>query len=316
MRRVALHALFMAIVALPCVAQELDVFELTDFVDPRLRGVETEDLKVKTPGADYRFLRAVTGYIANYTTRTDPTGQDIGFLHVAANVYSGVNQYNLKVTALNPHNSQSTSTRPLFRVTGQMARYSFSHLENSTTKKNDEIADRYLVTVSAEERDVCRIVAPPSTDGNFPQPTTSVCHRHLDSEVGIQADSSIRPGGDTDFVAFTFGVRNTGEEGFVYRGTIGLRFIERDISRMRLSIAMDHSLERGNGSLHFGATRLGIGYSIPMGKRLSLNAVYQPSYVPSEPGHSFNNEMAVFIDTTVLARLLPRRVAMAEAPRR
>lgn len=306
MRRVVLLALFVAVV-LPCAAQELDVFELSDFVDPRLRGVETEDLKVKTFGADYRFLRAVTGYIANYTTRTDPTGQDVAFVHLAANVYSGVNQYNLKVTALEPSNSQSASSRPLFRVTGQMARYSFSHLQNATTKENDEIADRYLVTVSVEERDACRTVGPSSTNENFPQPTSIVCDRHVDSEIGLQADSSIRPGGDTDFVGFTLGVRNTAEKGLVYRGTIGMRFIEHEISQMRLSIAMDHSLERGNGSLHVGATRLGIGYSIPLGKRLSLNAVYQPSYVPSEPGRSFNHEMAVFIDTTVLAQLLPRR---------
>jgi hypothetical protein len=310
--RFVVLAILITSITVTCAAQELDLFELTDFVDPRLRGVETDELKVKSLGSGYQFIRAVSGYIANYTSRTDPTGSDIGFVHVAGNLYSGVNQYNVKFTAMDSQNSPSASSRPRFRLTGQMARYSFSYLEDPETKsKDDEIADRYLITFSAEERDVCGTVASLPTDENLPRPGATVCKRHLDSELGIQADSSIFPGADTDFVAFTFGVRNTAEDGFIYRGTIGFRFLQKDFSKGRVSVSMDHSLERGNGSLHLGATRLGLGYSLSLGKRLSLNAVYQPSYVPKEPGSRINHEMALFIDTRLYARIIPRREKVA-----
>ncbi len=299
----AVLALAIASIALPCAAQELDVFELTDFVDPRLRGAEVEELKVISPGAGYQYIRAVSGYIANYTSRTDPTGGGVGFLHVAGNLYSGVNQFNVKLTALEPHDLRETGRRALFRVTGQMARYSFSYLEDPKTKAKEEIADRFLLTLSAEERDICQPDSSSSVEGNLPRPV--VCKRHFDSELGIQSDSSIFPGKDSDFVGFTFGVRNTGEAGLIFRGTIGFRFLQQEVSVGRMSVTMDHSLEHGYGSLHLGATRLGLGYSIPLGKRFSLNAVYQPSYVPREPGSRVNHEMAFFIDTRLLARILP-----------
>jgi hypothetical protein len=312
-RSLAALFFFVTCAALPCVAQELDIFELTDFVDPRLRGAEVEDLKVTEPGANYRFVRAIAGGVANYTTRTTPTRGDVSFLHLAGSFYSGMNQLNLRLTAT----QNGDFNRPLMRVTTQYARYSFSEFKDENAKKTEVITDRYLFSGVAEEREVCGTIQRPPTNtlpirSARPQrDSTNVsyreCKRHIDTELAVQSDSSIFPGADTDFVGFLFGVRDTVEEGVVYRGTLAMRFLQRDFKRSRFSFSLDHSLENGRGSFHFGATRASLGYSLSLMKRTWLHAVWQPSYVPREPGRRVNNEFGVFVDTTVLARVVAPR---------
>lgn len=300
---------FLAFLCVPCLAQELDIFELTDFVDPRLRGCETEDLKVTNFGTNYQFVRAIFGGVTNYTTRTQVTNSDMGFVHLAGSFYAGMNQINLRVTTIQERNA---GTRPLIRVTGQFARYSFSYLDDPETGKRDEIADRYLVTASAEEREICSSSPTIATPGrasheNVTFSAGTTCGRHVDSEVAIQSNSSITPRADSDFVAFTLGVHRTFEDGMVFRGTIGYRFFQHDFHRNRFSVGFDHSLENGAGSWHIGATRLAIGYSHLIMKGVSIHGVWQPSYVPREPGHHVNQEFGIFFDTTLFARVFPGR---------
>lgn len=306
---------FLATLCIPCAAQELDIFELNDFVDPRLRGVEMEDLKVTSPGTNYQFFRAIFGGIANYTTRTKPTHADVGFVHLAGSLYSGMNQFNVRVTTLQ---EQGTGSRPLVRITGQFARYSFSSLEDSRDhNKKEIIADRYLLTSSVEERDICESTPVNVKPSQTPrQPTEHVtfgggagttCKRHIDSELAVQADSALGPIGSSDLMMYSLGLRNTFEDGFVYRGTIGMRLLQLGSTQNGFRVAWDHSLENGRGSFHIGATRLAFGYSHRIMKGVTLHGVWQPSYVPRQPGRRVNHEFGVFLDTKLFARIFAPR---------
>jgi hypothetical protein len=288
---------------IPCKAQELDLFELTDFVDPRLRGAEVSpELVVTDKGGDFRFFRAIVGGVANYNSRTRPTGGDVAFVHLAGSIYSGMQQFNYKVTTLKANDDAS---RPRLRVTGQYARYGFSHLEDSTTHEKSLTTDRYLLTASLEDTEKCKPIV--SALAEFPAGTGSRlnCSRHLDSEFGIQSDSSLL-GADRDLVTFLFGMRNTADDGLLLRSTISIRVFERTSSKARMSLAIDHSLERANNSVRVGATGLAIGTSFDLRKGMTVHGLWRPSYVPSEPGHRVYNEFGLFIDTTLYSRLLPR----------
>ncbi|HEX6160095.1 MAG TPA: hypothetical protein VF111_08015 [Thermoanaerobaculia bacterium] len=278
--------------AWPCSAQDLDIFELSDFVDPRLRGLEMDtELEMTEQGADYQFFRAIVGGVTNYTARTKPTGNDIGFVHLAGSYYSGLRQYNLKLTTLEVYNKDD---RPRFRVAAQVAHYSFSMLEDEEEGAQEQYADRYLYGLSLEESEKCD--------------DAGLCKRRLDSELGVMADSSLLPGNDTELIALIFALRDTAAEGFVIRGTIAMRLldIEGKGRRARYSMAIEHSIERSRNSIHLGTTRLGIGWSWRVVNGMTLNAAWQPTYSPSDRGTRIRHEFGLFLDSTIYSRLVVR----------
>ena len=158
-------------------AQELDIFEVSDFVDPRLRGAKFNDegTAATEPGADYFIIRAVAGGAANYSWRTVPSDANVAFFHVSSSYYRGLNQLNLKLTRVQ---SASDSSLPHWRATAQLAHYV---LARNTRSAVSDVAGRYLVTTSIEENRLCR--------GIGRAVNTERCSRHFDTEIGLQVDS-------------------------------------------------------------------------------------------------------------------------------
>jgi hypothetical protein len=98
MRRLILATLLLASAA---SAQELAIFDLNDFVDPReLGAVPTSFQRFGCPCNTLLITRAVTGWDHEYINVTRATRTDVAFGHVATSVYRGPWQVNAKFTKL------------------------------------------------------------------------------------------------------------------------------------------------------------------------------------------------------------------------
>ncbi|MEK6374838.1 MAG: hypothetical protein AABO58_19330 [Acidobacteriota bacterium] len=82
-------------------AQELAIFDLNDFVDPReLGAVPASFRRFGCPCKTVLVTRVATGWDHEYVNVTRATRTDVGFGHIAASVYRGPWQLNAKATVL------------------------------------------------------------------------------------------------------------------------------------------------------------------------------------------------------------------------
>src|SRR6476646_9304387 len=98
-----MRTLFQAIALLyaaAAAAQEFDIYDPNDFIDPRVRGVvfDTQRNGVVESGMDFTLMHIYAGSIYDYQWRTASTGADLKFLHLATTYYHGDKQFNLKLT--------------------------------------------------------------------------------------------------------------------------------------------------------------------------------------------------------------------------
>jgi hypothetical protein len=109
--------------------QELDVFDINDFVDPRELGATIVDGRFQCPCRDFLVSRLMTGAAYEYVDLTRTTNQDAFFAHLATSYYTGPWQFNLKTSELR---KISDEPRQRFSVGGllphsktslQLARY-------------------------------------------------------------------------------------------------------------------------------------------------------------------------------------------------
>ena len=112
MRRTALGFLLLAATVVAS-AQELTIFDLDDFVDPRTLGAAvTSRGTFSCPCSDLLITRAMMGWNSDYMNVTVPTQLDVGFAHVATSYYRGAWQFNAKFTGLRDVHRPAISTTP------------------------------------------------------------------------------------------------------------------------------------------------------------------------------------------------------------
>ena len=113
-------------------AQELDIYDLNDFVDPRLLGaVAAPRGQLKCPCDSLLVSRFIAGAAANYVDVFRVTDRGASFVHLATSYYRGPWQANWKVTQLNREDYGSAPTArfsssaatPENKNTLQLARY-------------------------------------------------------------------------------------------------------------------------------------------------------------------------------------------------
>lgn len=141
-------------------AQEFDIFDASDFLDPRIRGVEfvpdENGIMFKDKN---RFLltRVSFGAVSDYYWRIAPTGADVLVTHVATSYYRGRHQLNLKLTNFNVRNAEEHEpVIPRRRVTVQWGMY---HARRDPAPPKDAnisdgdpiILSRYLISGSIED---------------------------------------------------------------------------------------------------------------------------------------------------------------------
>ncbi|HKR65894.1 MAG TPA: hypothetical protein VJZ00_19340 [Thermoanaerobaculia bacterium] len=87
--------------ALPVAAQEMTIFDLNDFVDPRTLGAAASSTgKLSCPCVKFLISRAIVGWDHDFVNVMLPTDVDAGFAHLATSYYFGAWQANVKVMAL------------------------------------------------------------------------------------------------------------------------------------------------------------------------------------------------------------------------
>jgi hypothetical protein len=291
-------------------AQELDLFDPNDFIDPRERGAVFKDSGFGTsePGDAFTLTRAYAGRVSDYQWRNTPTNADLSFAHLTTNFYRGDKQLNLKLTVL----EGNTEARvPAYRGTIQFGQYFVTSERNAGASKGDSdlrMSGRWLVTLAAEENTLT------------PQPQL-----RANAEFGAGASSS-DPDDPTFLYEFGFEVdgylryrragvvgsivwmrRKVAENQVIDRLTYVYRLPERPVGNVRLNASLGFGGERNDG-WQWGATRalLVASYDI---ERLngSVNLAYGPTVVPGARHRNVYHELAVYVDSTLLARLKPVR---------
>src|SRR5687767_10046066 len=86
---------------IPAGAQELTLFDLNDFVDPRdLGAVATSRGNFTCPCIDTLISRAMVGWDHDFVNVMQPTSLDVAFAHVATSYYRAPFQVNVKTSVV------------------------------------------------------------------------------------------------------------------------------------------------------------------------------------------------------------------------
>ncbi len=312
MRR-ALLALFTLLSAVPLAAQEFDVFDLNDFVDPRLHGaIYDRNGSLTDRGDVFRLVRIATGGISDYAWRSTPTHDNVGFLHVVASEYAGNFQANVKATFLD---GQHDNALPRYRVMTQLAHYML-HEANSEVKKSgiDRIAGRAMVSLAIEDNRLGEITGTPV--------------RRYNTEIAAELDLAMSlPGGRNASGSIIWTSRqsaipgqqqlgcttgcfappptnnDSGHMQRTERASYYYRLDEHQIAnRYRFGLNFGVGGEKTD-RWRWGATRAGIHGAMDVGPAGTLNVTWTPTYVPGSIGKHTTQEVAIFFDKTVFVSL-------------
>lgn len=287
MRTAIFILLFVAVAA---NAQEFDVFDPNDFIDPRERGAvfKAGGFGTTAPGDEFTLLRAYAGRVSDYQWRNTPTNAELSFLHLTSNVYRGDKQLNLKLTVLD---GNTEARVPAYRGRIQFGQYFVTASRKKDGSESDlRMSGRWLVTASAEENTLQA-----RNDSRFLY------------EFGVELDGYVRYRRANIVGSVVWMRRKVAENQVIDRLTYVYRFPEGSIRNVRLNTSLGVGGERSTG-WHWGATRalLVATYDLDV-LHSSINLAYGPTYVPGDRLRNVYHEVAFYVDSTLLARLKPAR---------
>ncbi len=272
-------------------AQEFDIFELSDFVDPRVRGAAfaPDGWRTAQSGNPFLVSRISLGAISDYYWRTTPTGANVGVLHKTTSLYWGANQLNLKLTHLKTRNENALL--PTNRGVIQFARYTARPDRSAQAKDGPPavIVSRYLFGMAMEESpDVLE-----NSEG----------HRAMNYELAAELDVRLPL---TDFLGTVSYVKRFAGEG---QSTERVAYVYHTGHREYRQVAVDMNLavgaEKTNG-WRWGDVRPIVHLRVPIDKvGTVLHAAYAPT-VSFEGGFEVRHEVALFLDRAIFARVFSR----------
>ena len=289
-------AIAVTLLSLAASAQEFDIFDLNDFVEPGLHGARlTNGGELVERGKTFHILRAVTGGVANYAWRSAPTSSSVAFLHLADSVYRGAYQTNVKFTMLQ---GETQRFLPRYRMEAELGRYSMT--PSKVGDIETFLPTRWLVSGALEE------------NRNCPEIRNTHCRRRLNGELGGQVDMSVKLRGTTVNGGAILVWRSASDDGQrLFRGSLFYQFLDTTVSgRYRFRTAMGTGFERTD-AFHWGVTRIGSTLSMDVPSIGTLNVSWTPTYRPATRGRRVFNEVAVFFDRTLFARLGSNRCILA-----
>lgn len=290
-----LVAAILTICSLALHAQENDIFDPADFVDPRVRGTVFREGRfgVEEPGQTFSLLRIYGGRVSDYQWRNADTNADLSFIHVTSNLYHGAKQLNLKFTSFR---ADDDANIPSYRGTVQFGRYFLSDRIAMPDAKDPRISGRVLFTWSIEDN--------PFIDAS------STRRDDYNHEFGVQADvrlplPRLAPADSIDG-SFIFMRRRIAEGNYVDRMTYLYRFRQRMRSngRLRLNATLGVGAERNDG-WHCCVSRavLTATFVVPR-LNTGINVAFAPTYSSATEGRrQTHNELAIYLDKTALAWL-------------
>jgi hypothetical protein len=307
----SLLTILLLFIALPSLAQEFELFDPSDFLDPRERGavftpdgwsIQTIDGRAKE-GDRFYAMRAYVGYVRNYQWRETPANADVNFAHLTWSRYQANHQLNLKLTLFDVDRSSQVQI-PRYRATMQFARYFAIPVHQRSVDAKDEVeyGGRLLFTGAFEENAARNLAGAGS-------------HRFFDYEGGMELDSYarvsqrfIKTHDDVSALgSFVWARRSIGDRKFAdrliyyYRGPQLPAFGHR----VRLSGDIGLGAEHATGHWH-GAAMFIINASAPIPHfDGNINLSFAPTYLPGRDGKHTYREIAIYIDRTLLAHIIP-----------
>ena len=151
--RTAIATIILFALSATAGAQELDLFDPTDFIDPRERdGVFREGkIGLSEHGRPFWLVRAYGGRVADYQWRNTSTDADLTFAHVASSFYRGDKQLTVKFTAFR---ADEEAKIPAYRGTVQLGQYFLTRRLplGDATPGDPRISGRLLLTWSRLNR--------------------------------------------------------------------------------------------------------------------------------------------------------------------
>jgi len=281
--RAALLALVILTAAV-AAAQEIDIFDPTDFVDPRARGTvfQKDGLGVEENGMNFALVRVYGGRVFDYQWRNTSTEANPYFVNLTSSFYRGDRQFNLKLTKFS---ADSATSIPTLRTTFQAGQYFLA----------SNIASRVLATVAVERN---------------PYSSGEIHRERYQYEFGLQTDVEIRfpkPIGSLDHIdgSFIWMRRRISEHTYVDRLSYLYRFRERQRSngRLQLNASLGFGAERANGWQCCLARGVFTATYIVPRIHVGVNAAFAPTFSPAGGGRRSHHEVAIYLDRTVLSWL-------------
>ena len=314
MRRLSVALLFLTTAA-AAPAQELAIFDVNDFVDPRQLGAVPASFgRFGCPCSTVLVTRVIAGWDHDAMNVTQPMGSDVGFGHIASSLYRGPWQINLKAAALRDvHTLGAPESRAFPRnfFTVQLAYYLHGPGSSSLRTELSWRGTHYHE----------RTLAP-----QFASRSESFAHE-LGAEVDTEVSVLGRPIGGS--LIYTTLAQSPASR--VARNSSRLAYIQRfprlNVGALRLDPSVSAGL-LGQGLKFRSAGRLDvrpkIAASVPLrAGGSSLNVVFAPDYERLQPPptvsfpicspcgpivetHDYawrgHHEVALFVDVPILIR--------------
>lgn len=291
--RVVVSAL-LALCSVVAAAQEIDIFDPADFVDPRTRGTVFREgrLGLEEPGQTFSLIRAYAGRVSDYQWRNTDTDADLSFIHVTSNLYRSAYQLNLKFTSFR---ADDDADIPSYRGTVQFGRYFLSDRVAVPGVEDARVSGRLMFTWSIE-------------DNPFVEPgaTRQEDHNH---EFGGRADVRLPlprfARADSIDGSIIWMRRRIDADHYVDRLTYVYRFRQRLRSngRLRLNAALGAGAERDQGwRCCVSRAVLTATFVVPH-LNTGINLAFAPTYTPDRAGRRTHSELAVYLDRTAFSWL-------------
>jgi hypothetical protein len=266
-------------------AQEAQLFDLSDFMDPRLRGVvyESDGHTVTDQGEPFFVLRAIAGGVSDYRHRQRLTQDEIGFLHLAGSFYTGKYQVSTKYTRMG---AVQTEGVPLHQLAIQFSRYTAGDVPagggvvapwQDPTTDREEVVGRQSVSLLIE-RD-------PTHRRSF--------NYEIGGAISLRVPSVDEP--VLGSLHYAFRMDATGNQhrlAYIYRHDVPVRF-------GRLGLGLDLHVTRDD-EWHVGDVRPTVLFSTPIPRSaVTLHFAAEPT-LKTHGRFRITNQIAVFADIPVI----------------
>lgn len=282
-------------------AQPVTVFELDDYLDPRILGSKPTDEGSFEAGPGFLLVESVMGVVGDFEYQGSFTDDRTDFLHAALRLYSGKHQLNVLVTgfeaevARRPASADGASVQreraravPDHRIRFQYGRYAV----NSASRDGFAFVSRNLWSVGYED----------GPEGTIYE---------LGWKVDFPLDDVVRRPGQSEIIgSFAYDWRIV-EGGYdLHRLLYNYDWKNRHWRNGATPVRFTWGGERSEGHWRWAPFRLEAGIQVPVRALDSTFYItYAPSYRIASRGfdEGWNHELAVFLNPVVVGRVFKPR---------
>jgi hypothetical protein len=277
-------------------AQPVAVFELDDYLDPRLLGTEFQENGGIEPGHRFVVGEMLAGVISDFEHQGFYSAGQTEFTHVTARLYQGRSQFNLLATVFNPR------TSPVFGQGSEESPGTIPGGERARVIPDYQLRLQYglyqLTPGTADNRFIDRLLF-------------SVGYARTNAgdqiyNLGMVFDIDIPIKALLGSVGYDWRIVDGGFD--QHRLLYFYRWSNEDvIGRVSLPVRLSFGGERSEAHWRLAPVRLEMGVKVPVERlRTTIHLTYAPSFRPASRGfeQGWNHEFAAFLDVMPLTKVL------------